>query len=102
MPLAMNGANLKLGGLVFIIVTSLHLSSAFAQLPQVTTGTCNVTRMSYVTSNARTSTPIITNIVNLPDMLVHFDVAEGQCLNIEFSLTLAALAMDNIQLRALF
>jgi len=97
-----NGVDLKFGGLVLIIVTSLHFSAAFAQLPEVTMGTCNVTKISYVTSSASTTTRITTNFVTLPDMRIYFDVTEGQCVRSEFSVVLGGPAADNIQIRALF
>jgi hypothetical protein len=89
------------------LVMLLPLSAAFAQLPDVTTGTCSVPRMSYVTSSATATTPISPTFVDLRDMFVGFEIAEdqsaeGQCVKIEFSFVLSAPSPGGIEINALF
>lgn len=98
-----SGLDRKFGVALAVAVTMiLSLSTAFAQLPAVTSGTCNVTKMSYVTSRDSAETSISSTFVDLPDMVLFFDVAEGQCVKIEFSTLFGPETVGNIEIRAQF
>ena len=95
--------NVRSRMLPLLVLQAVLPIRAAAQLPPVTTGTCSITKMSYVTSRDTASTSTSsTAFTALPDMHVYFDVAEGQCVKIEFSMVLSSQTPQFLDVRVLF
>jgi hypothetical protein len=81
-----------------VIVSLAFGSNALAQ-STVFTGTFVANRISYVAADESAKSPVTQDYADVPDMVLFFDVVEGQAVEVNFSASIAAQTEDPLLLR---
>ena len=84
--------------LATVIVSLAFGSNALAQ-STVFTGTFDANRISYVGAEESAKSPVTQDYADVPDMVLFFDVVEGQAVEVDFSASIAAQTEDPLLLR---
>jgi hypothetical protein len=93
--------NLKLRMQLATIMIALVIgSNSWAQT--TVTGSFDASKISYVAADATLKSFVGQAYADVPDMVVYFDVAEGQAVKVDFSASIASQAEDPLLLRMVF
>ena len=93
--------NLKLRMQLATIMIALVIgSNSWAQT--TVTGSLDASKISYVAADATLKSFVGQAYADVPDMVVYFDVAEGQAVKVDFSASIASQSEDPLLLRMVF
>jgi hypothetical protein len=91
--------NSKLTMQLATVIVSLALGSSALAQSQVFTGTFDANKISYVAADASAKSSVTQAYADAPDMVLFFDVVEGQAVEVNFSASIAAQSEDPLLLR---
>ena len=91
--------NSKLAMQLATVIVSLAFGSNALAQSAVLTGTFSVNRISYVAADESAKSPVTPAYADVPDMVLVFDVVEGQAVEVDFSASIAAQSEDPLLLR---
>jgi hypothetical protein len=86
--------------LVTVILALGMGSNGLAQ--SAVTGSFDATRISYAAGDGIVKSFVAQAYTDVPDMLVWFEVAEGQAVKVDFSASLSTQSEDPLQIRMVF
>jgi len=86
--------------LVTIMIALVIGSNAWAQT--TVTGSFDANRISYVAADATVKSFVGQAYADVPDMVVYFEVTEGQAVKVDFSASIAAQSEDPLLVRMVF
>jgi hypothetical protein len=86
--------------LVTIMVALVIGSNAWAQT--TVTGSFDTNRISYAAGDETVKSLVAQAYTDVPDMLVWFEVAEGQAVKVDFSASISAQSEDPLLVRMVF
>jgi hypothetical protein len=86
---------------VFVVLLFTLAGVVHAQDP-VYTGTCDISQISYTTTNAVSKTVVSTRFTDVPNTVVNFIVNVGGCAKIDFSTSIVSDSQEPLIFRVLF
>ena len=89
---------MRLAGLIVAVLIG---SNALAQSTAVT-GTFDANKISYIAADEAAKSLVTQNYADVPDMLVGFEVTQGQAVKVDFSAAIAGQDENPLTLRMVF
>jgi len=89
-------------GVCVLVASMFVLADAARAQTTVFTGTCDITQISYTTTDSVSNTVVSTTFTDVPNTVLYFDVNIGECAKIDLSMTIASDSHGPLFLRLLF
>jgi hypothetical protein len=93
-------ANLRM--LLVTAIVALAMGNNASAQSIVFTGSFDANRISYVAADEPTKSLVTKAYTDVPDMVVFFEVAQGQAVEVNFSASVAAQSENPVLLRMVF
>jgi hypothetical protein len=94
--------NSKLRMQLATVIVALAMGSSASAQSAALTGSFDANRISYVAADETAKSLVTRAYADVPDMVVFFEVAQGQAVKVDFSASIAAQSGDPLSLRMVF